>query len=178
MKRVVTLQQLVRRAELYGTELLWETVERNLDVDIEDRGRLALHLRRIDPAWKLSKRTSPRVLVSQRDRLIFGLIDAGWTDKRIRAAAGVGATTFRALKAQYLRDANAQKSGDGHITPTPPETSVQDVLSWGGNDPPRIVDLAERSANLADDVDGAAERVALGWLIAGADILVAGAVAA
>ena len=58
MSRVVTLEQLVRRAELYGTECLWQTAERNLDVDIEDLGRLAMHLRRIDPSWRLSRRSA------------------------------------------------------------------------------------------------------------------------
>lgn len=85
MSPAVTLQQLVRRAELYGTELVYGTAERDLHMSVEDLGCLALALRRIDPEWKLT-RPSPRRRdqVGQRNRLVFGLLGAGWPDKRIR----------------------------------------------------------------------------------------------
>jgi len=134
MSRAVTLQQLVRRAELYGTELVYGTAERNLHVSVEDLGCLALRLRRIDPEWKLTLPSHRRRdQVGQRNRLVFGLLDAGWPDKRIRAAAGIGATTFRALKAQYLRGETAQISRSRQITLDPPKTSgydLYDVSSW------------------------------------------------
>ena len=96
----------------------------------------------------------------QRDRLISGLLDAGWPDKRIRAAGKVGATTFRALKAQYLRAANDQISGYGQITPDPPKTSICDVWSWSGE-------------TLNTGLDSPAHRVVENWMAVGADLLVA-----
>jgi hypothetical protein len=108
------LQRLVRRAELYGTECLWQAAERDLRLDAENLAALALQLRRLDPAWRLSR--------AERDRLVTGLLDAGWPDARIMKAAGVGRTALWGLNTQQIRGETVRFSRSGHNGTAGPKT--------------------------------------------------------
>src|SRR4051794_17806217 len=45
--------QLVRHAELYGTECVWDAASH---LDTRSRGQLAMRLRGVDPRWSLPRR--------------------------------------------------------------------------------------------------------------------------
>lgn len=98
-----TWDALVRHAELYGAEEVYETAEQ-CGWDFQQLGRLAMQLRRIDRERRLTGRDDYRsaargVMLTpdpwrldaeRRERLVLGLLEAGLPDRRVRDMAGVG----------------------------------------------------------------------------------------
>ncbi len=99
------LRRLIRQAELYGTGDVWAVASRVLDAG--DQGSLALHLRRIDPGWKLSR--------IEAMNLAERLAAAGHRDKDIRRMAGVSQPTVR-----KARDRAAQSESFEGVQPIGP----------------------------------------------------------
>jgi len=88
-----TLANFVRHAELWrGVEGLYETARHELD----DRNlaRLAGRLRRIDPAWKLTR--------TERRRLASALLELNLDFKRICRQTGISRTTLWRLREQVV----------------------------------------------------------------------------
>jgi hypothetical protein len=85
---IPSLPALVRHAERYGVECVYETAEgmgtHGLMSSI-DVGALARHLRRIDPSWRLT--------TDQRERLVAQLRASGVTNRNAADMAGVSVST-------------------------------------------------------------------------------------
>ena len=110
------LADLVRDAERsarFGIEHVEHIYSQGRDVlDAGDLGRLALHLRRIDPKWKLGR--------VERKRLAVSLIESGESIDQVCAMAQLSRTTCWRLRTSE----NAQ-----HVPNRPPEPAVQSAAS-------------------------------------------------
>ena len=87
------LRRLIRQAEHFGTIDVWPAARRTLEP--LDRGRLALHLRRIDPEWKLSRVEAMELAVD--------LAVNGVGDREIRRMAGMSQPTVRKARSRAAR---------------------------------------------------------------------------
>lgn len=85
-----TLQEFVRHAERYGSELVYETALAYLEP--EQLGLLSLALQRIDRYWKLGR--------AQQAWLALALDDAGVADAEICASAHLSRVTLYRLRVQ------------------------------------------------------------------------------
>src|SRR5438477_3912781 len=83
-----SLADLIRHAERFGIERVYETAEEHLPA--LELGYLVLRLRRVDKHWRLS--------ADERERLIRGLIEAGVPDREIREMARVTLPTLRKMR--------------------------------------------------------------------------------
>ena len=86
-----TLDQFIRHAERYGSELIYETAAAGY-LDYREPAALSLALQRIDRRWKLSR--------DQQTRLALALDQTGLPDAEICASAQLSRTTLHRLRHQ------------------------------------------------------------------------------
>jgi hypothetical protein len=93
-----SLPAFVEHARRFGVESVYETAEYWLGP--EERASLTLHLRRLDPRWKLER--------EGRERLVRHLAESGATDQKIGEALGIRREAANAARAELatLRPAN------------------------------------------------------------------------
>lgn len=93
----MTLDQFVRHAQLYGTDMVYETAQSYLPPI--QCGWLVEHLRRLDKRWSLDR--------DCKERLLNGLLDAETSDKTIRELLGISQPTLRKYRVARTRAAEA-----------------------------------------------------------------------
>jgi hypothetical protein len=84
-----TVQGFIRHAEVYGTEMVFETAWQ-AGLTIRELGQLSLRLQHIDPTWKLRK-----ILKTNTGDFAAMLIDRGVNIKQAAEMAQVSTKTAR-----------------------------------------------------------------------------------
>jgi hypothetical protein len=92
MGTTTDLRRFIRAAELYGVSGIFEEAARKLGP--HDQGRLALHLRRVDADWKLTR--------AQAMELAVGLVGQDTPDKKVRELAGISQPTVRKARSRAV----------------------------------------------------------------------------
>jgi hypothetical protein len=102
-----TLDEFVRHAQRYRSELVYETAEGYLDW--RELAALSLALQRIDRHWKLSR--------ERQTRLALALDQAGLPDAEICASAQLSRTTLHRLRHQDEQGPDLAKTGSNSAQP-------------------------------------------------------------
>ena len=119
-----TLGGLIRHAERFGTECVYETAE-ELGFPALELGYLARHLRRVDRLWRLTP--------DQRERLIEELLAAGTRRREIADMAGVSEKTVSRARQRGAED-GLQGPWDGLVEPKKRDKSRSHDERPGGTD--------------------------------------------
>jgi hypothetical protein len=96
------LWSYVRHAERAGVELVFESAAEELDA--RDLGRLAVHLRRIDPSWRLGDRAARE--------LALALLEQRVAPDEVARMVGRDRTTIWRLRRELRSDPATQSGAD------------------------------------------------------------------
>lgn len=134
-------------AKRSGADEVYAVARRELDD--RDLGRLLLHLRRVDPGWRLD--------VHERRRLAYALLDAGVSDREIRDQLVISQKTLGRRRRELLDNPNQplEPAFQSGVSGTKTSTLTRRSSGW-------VSPSLAFSANSGNG-DDRALRLLLGW---------------